>query len=290
MALNMIRSIALDLQQSPFLTIMIDETTDISNREQVTVVIQRVNEDLEVFEEFLGLYHVNSIAAEALTAVVKDILIRMNISINKLRGQCYDGCSTMSGKRSGVAKRISDEEQRAIFTHCYGHSLSLAASDTVKRSKLMKNALETTHEITKLIKYSPRRDAIFSKLKDENNSVTGNSTAGIRVLCPTRWTVHADALLSIKNNYSVLLNTWDEAVEVVKHTESNARIHGVHAQMRTFDFLFGTALGEMILRHTDNLSKTLQSKKLSAAEGQQVANMVVRTLEALRDDASFDSF
>ena len=64
-----------------------------------------------------------------------------------------------------VAKRISELEPRAIFTHCYGHALNLVACDTLKKSKLMKNALELTHEITKLIKYSPRREGIFQKLK-----------------------------------------------------------------------------------------------------------------------------
>ena len=37
--LHILRDIACDLQDSPFLTIMIDETTDISNLEQVTVVM-----------------------------------------------------------------------------------------------------------------------------------------------------------------------------------------------------------------------------------------------------------
>jgi len=60
-------------------------------------------------------------------------MIRLNLSMEKLCGQCYDGCSTMSGTRTGVAKRISDEEARAVFTHCYGHSLNLAASDTVNK-------------------------------------------------------------------------------------------------------------------------------------------------------------
>ena len=83
------------------------------------------------------------------------------------------------------------------------------------------------------------------------------------------------------------MSTWDEAIEVVKDTESKARIQGVRAQMKTFNFLFGTVLGEMVLRHTDNLSRTLQDKALSAAEGQQVADMVVRTL---RNVESFDLF
>ena len=140
---------------------MIDETTDVSNQEQVTIVIWRVDVDLEVYEEFIGLYQVASIGADSLTAVIKDTMIRLNLSMSKVCGQCYDGCSTMSGARTGVAKRIMDEEPRAVFTHCYGHSLNLAASDTMKKSKLMKNALDTTHEITKLIMFSPRRDAIF---------------------------------------------------------------------------------------------------------------------------------
>ena len=53
----------------------------------------------------------------------------------------------MFGLHSGVAKRILDEEPGAVFAHCCGHALNLAASDTVKNCKVLKSALETTHEI-----------------------------------------------------------------------------------------------------------------------------------------------
>lgn len=86
----------------------------------------------------------------------------------------------------------------------------------------------------------------------------------IQLLCPTRWIVSAGSLLSILDNYQVLLSTW----EVVKDTESKARIRGVCSQMNIFDYLFGIMLGEIVLRHTDNLSKTLQDRTRSAAEGQ----------------------
>ena len=92
------------------------------------------------------------------------------------------------------------------------------------------------------------------------------------------------------NNYSALLNTWDEAIGTAKDTESKARLQGVQGQMKTFDFLFGVTLGEMVLWHTDNLNRTLQDKKFSSAEGQQVANMVIRTLQALKNAESFDLF
>lgn len=117
LALHVQKVVAMSVQSSQFLTVMIDETTDVTNREQV--VLRRITETFQVFEEFLGLYHVDSITAECLSKVIFDSLLRYNISLNKLRGQCYDGCSTMSGARTGVAKRIAEKEPRALFTHCY---------------------------------------------------------------------------------------------------------------------------------------------------------------------------
>ena len=67
----------------------------------------------------------------------------------------------MRGARSGVAKNILDEEQRAVYLHCYGNSINLAASDAVKQTKLMRDALAMTHKITKLVKYSPTPEALF---------------------------------------------------------------------------------------------------------------------------------
>ena len=145
---------------------MADETTNATNKEQVTLVLRWVTKELEVHEEFLGLYLVEKIDSNTLAAVIKDVLLRANLPLQKLRGQCYDGASIISSSKSGVAKQICDIEPSAIFTHCYGHALNLAASDTLKQSRVMKEALDTTREITKLIKCSPRREAVFQSLKD----------------------------------------------------------------------------------------------------------------------------
>ncbi len=45
------------------------------------------------------------------------------------------------------------------------------------------------------------------------------------------------------------------------------------------DYYFGVRLIHTILWHTDNLSKTLQLTKLSAAEGQDLAKKTVTTLQ-----------
>ena len=60
--------------------------------------------------------------------------------------------------------------------------------------------------------------------------------------------------------------------------------------MMQFDYLFGLVLGERILKHTDNLSKTLQNPALTASEGQQIAELTCQTLGKMRTSESFDLF
>ena len=49
-------------------------------------------------------------------AAIKDVLLRFQIPFMKMRGQCYDGCSTMAGARGGVAAKIQAIEPKAVFT------------------------------------------------------------------------------------------------------------------------------------------------------------------------------
>ena len=135
MAHHVLQKILVSIHTSPFLSLMVDEATDISNKEQLTIVIWHVNDNFIVFEEFLGLYHLTATDAGSIVAVIKDVQLWLQIPLSKLRGQCYDGCSTMAGKKAGVAAMIQQEEARAIFTHSYGHALNLSVSDTIKRCK-----------------------------------------------------------------------------------------------------------------------------------------------------------
>ena len=117
-------------------------------------------------------------------------------------GQCYDGNSNVSGSRNGVDTRLAREESRALHLHCIGHALNLAVGDTLKGSKLCQDALEVAVEVTKLIKYSPKRNAMLDKIRADDEHSTGG---GIRKYCPTRWTVRGESIKSILNNYSSLI-------------------------------------------------------------------------------------
>ena len=164
---------------------------------------------IAIKKDFFGLYQVPDITADTLVSAIKDTLIRINLSLKQCRGQCYDGASNMAGNLGSVAKKITNKEKRALFCHCYGHSLNLAALDAIKGCKVMSDALDTTFEISKLLKFSPKREKIFEDIKQE----VAPDCPGFRVLCPTRWTVRGESLQSVIANYCVLQELWDSCLK-----------------------------------------------------------------------------
>ncbi len=288
MANKVLRDILELVRSSPFITLMVDETTDKSNKEQLTIVMRWVSDKFEASEEFLGFHYMLSIDALSIVNAIKDIFLRFQIPFSKLRGQCYDGCSTMAGAKSGVATRIQEIQPRAVFTHCYGHALNLSVADTIKQSAAMKDCLDICSEVIKLLKFSPKREAMLKEYKNE----CGSESSGIRTLCPTRWTVRAESLASIIDNYENVQELWERAYGAGTNSEMKARIRGVESQMKTFKFFFSMVLSEMIFRHTDKLSQTLQQTNLSTVEGYAVAiaMLTVKTLQSLRTDENFELF
>ena len=224
MALHILRKISADFHTSTYYTIMADEVTDASNREQVVICLRRVDAYFEAHEEFIGLYKVDETSANTITKALKDVLERMNLPISSCRGQCYDGASNMSGSRRGTAAQFLAIEPRALYNHCYGHALNLAVGDTIKQIRLLRDTLDTCLEMSKLLKYSPKRDAAFEALKSQ----IAPTNPGFRTLCPTRWTVRAATPNSI---FTVLKKFWDLAQDFNVDSESRARIMGVQAQM-----------------------------------------------------------
>lgn len=100
MALNVLRRVADSVRSAPFFSTMVDETTDAS---KVVFCCRWVDVGLEAHEDFIGLHEAESTQASALFRIIRDVLTRLNVSITRMRGQCYDGASSMA-KRVGRAQ------------------------------------------------------------------------------------------------------------------------------------------------------------------------------------------
>ena len=86
-----------EIRKCLYFALMIDETQDISRREQGSVCIRYVDENLNVKERFLGFWKVDRADAQSVYSLIKNVLNSLNLDMNKITAQFYDGASAMSG-------------------------------------------------------------------------------------------------------------------------------------------------------------------------------------------------
>ncbi len=190
-------------------SVIADEATDVCQSEQLNVSIRWVDKSYIIHEDPIGLFQVPDTRAATLYSIIKDILVRCNLPIAMCRGQAYDGAANMQGKRSGVAARFLADNPAAVPVHCFAHSLNLCLQSISRKIVVLRDALELVREITKLIKFSPKRLHLFaSKLKESDDS-----TVSLKSLCPTRWTARTAAIDSILKDYSILWKLWKKSIQ-----------------------------------------------------------------------------
>jgi len=65
----------------------------------VVLALRWVDDALAAYEEFIGLYEVDSIKSITLSTILKDYLLQFNLPLSKVHGQCFDRASNKSGVR-----------------------------------------------------------------------------------------------------------------------------------------------------------------------------------------------
>ena len=255
------------------------------NSEQLNLSIRWVNADYTIQEDAVGLFRVPDTRAETLFSVIKDLLIRCNLPMSLCRGQAYDGASNMQGRRSGVATRFRNENPAAIAVHCCAHSLNLCLQDIGRKLPCIRDALETVKDISKLIRYSPKRSHLFSTKLQESDDVC----VTLKPLCPTRWTARTAAIEAILTDYTLLLETLDE-IHSTTHDEYGLKANGLFQSLEKFSTLFGLRLSHLLFSAAEQVSLTLQRKDIALNDALNAVDLVKRFFKARRSDENFNVF
>ena len=100
MSSHILRNLSKKIRDTGSFTLMCDECTDISNKEQLTICLRWLDQNLHDHENFIGLYQADDITADTLTDSIKDALLQLQIDLSMWQGQCYDGASNMSGVKT----------------------------------------------------------------------------------------------------------------------------------------------------------------------------------------------
>ena len=285
MGLNVLRGLLSEIRNAEFYSIIADEASDVSHKEQLVVCIRWVDNDFEIHEDPIELINVPKTDANTLTTCIKDCLVRCCLPISQCRGQAYDGASNMSGHLSGVAAQIQTDTPSALYVHCLAHCTNLCLQTVGRQCIPIRDALDLVIGVADLIRYSPKRSSLFEALQSQ----LAPGSPSLKPLCPTRWTVRTCALHSILCNYSVLRETLQQ-VNAECHDDYGRTAGGYLAQMDKFSTYLGLKVSHLIFAGTEQLSITLQGKDTTVQDAATAADLAVCYLERQRSDEKFHSF
>ena len=114
------------IRATRFYSVIADEATDSANDEQLAISIRFVD-GCTPQQKFIGFYQCTSgVTGEAIACdILLQQLTSLNLDLEFLRGQVFDGAGAMVGKSRGAAARIISRYPKALFTHCMAHRLNL---------------------------------------------------------------------------------------------------------------------------------------------------------------------
>lgn len=286
---TVLRQIADDVRRDGYYAIIVDETTDVSTVEQVSICIRHVDDDWNVSEDFVGMYATERTDAATLTKVVTDVLLRLNLSVCQLRAQCYDGASAMAGVHSGVQKRIRDVQPKAVYIHCHSHLLNLALQEASGDSvRSVRDILALVNDLGNFFRLSAKRTALLeSVISDVCGSETSQSGGVTRLqpLCPTRWVVRARAFNALLVNYESVIEALDNLSD--ESGPAGAKAEGLSYKLRSFESLLYLAAAYKVFSVVEQLATVLQSKSMTLSGARESVSRVVASLTSMRCESQF---
>ena len=199
-----------EIKEAKYYSILCDEVSDVSNKEQVSIVLRFVDGSNCIREEFLDFISTERITGEVLACNIKITLAKYGLELKNCRGQGYDGASNMSA-RHGVQGILSRENGKALYIHCNSHILNLCIVQACSLQSI-RNMNGTVTESSYFCKNSPKRQKFLELVIDKQTNVTK-----IKDLCRTRWIYRHEAYECFFELFKYL---HDVMVAIINHDNS----------------------------------------------------------------------
>ena len=283
-----VNNLSQEIRDSKYFSIMSDEAADISNKENISVVIRFLDSTKTVTEEFVGFY----LCEDGTTgAAIKDLIIGavadLGLSMDDCRGQCYDGAGNMSGRLNGASSLIRAEHDKAIYVHCMNHRLNLCVADTCQLP-LVRNMMDVVRKLSEFFNNSPKRQQhLISKIRvlmpAANHFILVN-------VCRTRWIERIDGMDRIVELLHPVVATLEDI-----SMNRNAPSHGSWNKKSrndaqalinavTFSFILTLVIVRHILDLTRPLTVRLQKKAMDLLKAKEEIVLLKSALTDMQTD------
>ena len=151
------------VRKSGEFAVIMDETSDISRSEQVSICLSYVVNG-EKRETFIRFFRVKSTTGEALCELLCNVMRDMNPDRSKIVAACFDGASNKKGEHKGVATRMKETSPMSLYIHCYGQP---SIKRYARRSNTFAKYFWSHSVFIQLPGSKPKAACFFRRLQDE---------------------------------------------------------------------------------------------------------------------------
>ena len=274
------KQISDEIKEAGHFAIMVDESKDISKKEQISVVVRYLHNET-VLEEFLHFTPADGLDADSLLTSIKMTLSQCNIDVNSCIGQCYDGAAVMAGCNNGVQEKFRKEVPQALYVHCYAHRLNLVLVDCVRNVQPAAEFFDIVQMLCIFFSGSVVHDMFLKKQQELDPS----GHVELKKLSDTRWACQYFALCAIKKTLPAIQATLQD---VVGHTNAKRKaearaLHGLIDEQ----FILNLTLFEDVFRVTKFASDQLQAPNLDISSASDLVQSVITTLLEKRSEEAW---
>ncbi len=275
------RALNIELQCAKYYVIIVDEATDISKSEDMSLSVCHCTEEYEAKEDSIGIYECREgVTTNALFEYIKHILIRCQLDVIRLVGMTFDGAMAMKS----LARKIKSEMNKsAIFIHCLAHCQELISKDATKHCPALEDAQTLCEDLYIVVGISPKRVALFAKIQVE---IVSDDVLHLQNLSRTRWTTRGAAGNIITLRHAELLATL-KIISEDKNTDSKckAKAKGLITKLETAKHMFNMFLMRDLAHTLEMNSKNLKKNDVTAEEEMDCINKIEIRLAEMRSGA-----
>ncbi|KAL4089466.1 hypothetical protein QTP88_024500 [Uroleucon formosanum] len=214
-------------------SILADETTDVLNKEQLTLCVRYIDDQNNLCEDFLKYVNIDSLTGASLSSAILNGLTSCGVQCDYLFGQGYGGASNMSGKFRGVQAIICEKYPQALYVHCAAHSLNLAVS-TASNIKPIRNCFGILKKMYTFFN-TPKRSSVI--LREIDGCDFEPKVKSLKRLCATTWVQRYDAV----NDFMELFPFVVAALEIISEWNDSS-VTDASMLLKSFDSEFLIAL------------------------------------------------
>ncbi|XP_075086113.1 uncharacterized protein LOC107805531 [Nicotiana tabacum] len=251
-AKEIIKAIVDDLNRDYF-EILVDESKDVSHKEQMALVLRYVNKKGKLIERFLSIVHVKKTTSSSLQKAINDLFLEHSLSPSQIRGQA-------------VAKKYYDVDH---FFDIVANVFNIIGSSFKRRDMLREDQAKQLEELQVL---------------GEVHTGSGlNQELGLQRPGDTRWGSHFKTVCNFIALFSSIINVLEflasEGANYLERSVTKSLVNDI----RSFEFVHMMHLMLKLLAIINDLNIALQRKDQDIVNAMKLVGFAKRQLQVMRE-------